>query len=298
MHAEEIQIDREDIVLLLLEANERILGRDYLNGITRLEKLLFLLDRETDFEGIGEFYQFEPHNFGPFSKEVYEAVEFLSACDLVDVREKTYSSVYTNSDEAKLLSEISEGPVSFELGQTDVEVTEKQFALTDDGRKVARIIRDAVRKKRKDDVEQLDAITRRFGSMPLNQLIRYVYRQHPDMTVKSVHPDLLEAPASEVAGSSILDSSRADRCLAWTVSSGVDQPARFVRRSGDMGAPCGLRLRSCRSSGKAEKLHQEYFSNGKVNEVSAAIEARRLIPASGARLRSSALRTGGQTQDT
>src|SRR5262245_61588211 len=102
----DIELDSEDFILLLLEANERLLGKAAISGITRLEKLLFLLQNETDFEGIARFFVFEPHNFGPFSKEVYEAVDLLEGFELIQVREKTYSSLYTRSDEAKLSSEI------------------------------------------------------------------------------------------------------------------------------------------------------------------------------------------------
>ena len=189
MDLEQIQLDREDVVLLILEANERLLRSLTLSGITRLEKLIFLLERETDFEGIGEFFAFEPHNFGPFSKEVYEALEFLDACELIEIREKTYSSPSSDSDELKLLSEISDSGIPLLREEVAVRVTERQFALTDNGRNVARIMREAVRQRRPDDIQQLDGIVRKYASRPLNHLIRYVYRQHPDMTTKSIHPE-------------------------------------------------------------------------------------------------------------
>jgi len=191
MATELIQLDREDVVLLILEANERLLGKKWFSGITRLEKLLFLLDRETDFQGIGEFFRFEPHNFGPFSKEVYEAIEFLSSCDLITERDRSYSSYISGREEAKLLSEISDS--EFPEDGLDEQVTEKQFALTDDGRKVAEMLRDSVERVRKADIIQLDGIVKKYGTRPLQHLIRYVYRQHPDMIVKSIHPEAARA---------------------------------------------------------------------------------------------------------
>lgn len=182
MDAEEIQLDREDVILLLMEANERLLRKPTLNGITRLEKLVFLLEKESSFEGIGSFFPFEPNNFGPFSKEVYEAVEFLEGCELVEVREKTYVSPYAASDEDKLLSEISDDDSG---GLT----SEMRFALTENGRKVARKMREAVARKKQSDVEEVDRIIRKYGTRPLNHLIRYVYRQYPEMTSKSIHPE-------------------------------------------------------------------------------------------------------------
>lgn len=189
METDAIQLDREDVVLLILEASERILGRDWFSGITRLEKLLYLLECETDFEGIGNFFRFEAHNFGPFSKEVYEAIDFLLSCELIDVRDKAFTSVYSSSDEAKLLAETSDVVDMPDEYGSESEVTEKQFQLTPNGRKVAGIMRDAIKRRRPSDVEAIDEIVRKYGTRPLTQLIRYVYRKYPAMTVKSIHPE-------------------------------------------------------------------------------------------------------------
>ena len=185
----DIQLDREDIILLLLDANQRILRNDTINGITRMEKLLFLLERESNFQGVARFFPFEPHHFGPFSKEVYEAIDFLESCRLIDVREKSYSTLYANSDESKLWSEIMESDVPVELQTGDAPVTEKLFSLTDDGRVVAGKLRDAVAARRPSDIQELDDLIRRYGNRPLSHLIRYVYHQYPQMTVKSKHPE-------------------------------------------------------------------------------------------------------------
>lgn len=185
----DIELDAEDVVLLLLEANERLLRKSSLDGITRLEKLIFLLEKETDFEGVGKFFLFEPHNFGPFSKGVYSAVEFLEGCDLIEVREKSYPSVYATSDEVKLLSELLDSDVPDDSALSESQITERQFLLTDDGRTVATKIRDAVIRRRPADVKGLDLVIKKYGHLPLNHLIRYVYRRYPAMTVKSIHPE-------------------------------------------------------------------------------------------------------------
>lgn len=179
----DVQLDGEDIILMIVEANKRIHGRTYLSGITRLEKLVYLLERETDFEGVGRFFPFHAHNFGPFSKEVYEAVDFLEGCNLLEVREKAYGSPYTSADEADLSAEIGDD----EGGQR--EVKEKEFRLTCDGNTVASKLRGAVARRRPEDVDLLDKIVLKYGAWPLRQIIRYVYRQYPKMTVNSIHPE-------------------------------------------------------------------------------------------------------------
>lgn len=192
----DIQIDREDIILLLLEAAERVLGWRSFSGVTRLEKLIFLLDKETDFEHIGGSFVFKPHNFGPFSKEVYEAIDFLEGCDLIEVTNKSYPSYYANFEEVELLEEISESGESSEFKEYQTGATEKVFRLTDDGKKVAQALAGIVTQRNSNAMEQLEAILRRYGGLSLNQLIRYVYRRYPAMAEKSIHPEASKLDAN------------------------------------------------------------------------------------------------------
>ena len=193
----EIQLDREDIILLLLEANEKLLGKYAVGGVTRLEKLLFLLQKETSFEKMDSFYEFTAHNYGPFSKEVYEALDFLEGFELIQVKERVHSSYYTNVGEILLLQAISEEEVSETTTINSEGVTEKLFLLTESGHKVAKKLRQTIEKRRPKDIEELNGIIRRYGKLPLNQLIRYVYHKYPEMTVKSIHPEANKVPAKD-----------------------------------------------------------------------------------------------------
>lgn len=186
---EGFQLDREDIVLLLVEANERLFGRSAFSGITRLEKLIFLLQKETDFRKVGELYEFKPHNFGPFSKEVYEAVDFLESCDLIETRERTYASYYANKEESQLLEELNEGESLESVVGDDAAVVEKVFSLTAAGRTVAIRLRQLIEGLSRNSTQQIDSLVVRYGNLPLSQLIRYVYRRYPETTVKSIHPE-------------------------------------------------------------------------------------------------------------
>ena len=190
----EMQLDPEDIILLLLEANEKLLGKRALAGVTRLEKLLFLLQKETRFERMDSFYEFTAHNYGPFSKEVYEALDFLEGCELIRVKEHVHTSYYASAGEILLLQQISEVEVDEAAAGNAIGATEKIFALTENGHKVAQKLRETIEQRRPKDVEELWAIVRRYGKLPLNQLIRYVYRQYPEMTVKSIHPEANKLP--------------------------------------------------------------------------------------------------------
>ena len=76
--------DALDLVLLLLAApGARLLNE--LDGITRLEKLLYLAERETDVTSkVNEPFKFEPYDYGPYSKDVYEAIEILERMRLIN----------------------------------------------------------------------------------------------------------------------------------------------------------------------------------------------------------------------
>src|SRR5260370_37802062 len=76
----------EDLILLLLHAASSV-GESpgELNGVTRLEKLLFLADKEAD---IGKLvpnpFAFKPYDYGPYSKAIYEAVDLLEEAKLLE----------------------------------------------------------------------------------------------------------------------------------------------------------------------------------------------------------------------
>src|SRR2546425_1962281 len=82
--------NRTNLILALLYAPDGS-GRESapILGVTRLEKLLFLLTKEAGLltnADNEERFSFIPHKFGPFSSEVYDEVDFLEALGLVDSR--------------------------------------------------------------------------------------------------------------------------------------------------------------------------------------------------------------------
>ena len=64
-----------------------------LRGITRLEKLLYLWQQEVPIRRISDDeYEFEPHNFGPFSKDIYDDTSLLSNAGFIAERVEPWSS--------------------------------------------------------------------------------------------------------------------------------------------------------------------------------------------------------------
>ena len=128
-------IDREDVLLLIFDAYERLFHKAAFNGVTRLEKLVFLLAEEAGLKDIGQMFAFRAYKFGPYSKGVYEAADFLQSADLVGVEVKPYYSYYLAEEEKELQRDIE---TDDELEEATPSGHERLFTLTDSGKAVAK----------------------------------------------------------------------------------------------------------------------------------------------------------------
>ncbi|BBH16802.1 hypothetical protein Back2_10890 [Nocardioides baekrokdamisoli] len=169
----------DDAIVLLLGAPGSpgsVPGR--LNGITRLEKLVFLLEKETQApEWLTEEANFEPYNFGPFSAEVYKAVDMLSAAKLVvDSGSKAASDEDTWEQR---------NMIGGELAGDDPYAT-RDFELTDRG---WRYFHALAAELPDGAIEDVAGLKQRFARLPLRQLVRYVYQRYEDYTTKSIIRD-------------------------------------------------------------------------------------------------------------
>ena len=164
-----------DLVLLLLATSTRWeQATNRINGITRLEKLLFLVDKECNYgDALDKTFDFVPYHYGPYSKEVYEAVELLEEAGLIEEQRNFTDSELDRAEELLYSGMATE--ISYE----------RQFILTDDGKSIARYL---FRNR-----PQLEAEIRRikdtYAGLPLQTLIYYVYTKYPDYAVRSVIRD-------------------------------------------------------------------------------------------------------------
>lgn len=161
-----------DLVLLLLNAPTRWPEADgRINGITRLEKLLFLMDREIGSTiRLQQPFEFEAYHYGPYSREVYEAVELLEEAGLL---EEERSLTDSDLDRAE---ELSYSDMATEISY------ERRFRLTDQGRLVASYLGNA----HESISDEISALKDRYSGLSLQNLIYHVYTEYPDYTTKSV----------------------------------------------------------------------------------------------------------------
>ena len=149
------QIDRRtDVVFILFHHAGSI------RGITKLQKLLFLVEEETKFfeeHGDELAFEFTAHKMGPFSKHVYEEVRFLQQLKAIE-------------------TEPMEGE------SDDEELTNKVFHITPKGEKIASELSDRLDDQYDDELREL---VTKYNSMELRELLRYVYRAYPQFTTES-----------------------------------------------------------------------------------------------------------------
>jgi uncharacterized protein len=172
------EFDVDDAIVLLLGADAA--GRNQsgeMKGITRLEKMVFLLKEETEAgKLLTQDPEFVAHNFGPFSKPVYQAVDKLVAAGLL-LDSKRLSN---NSDDSWEASRL--------LGADDVQTdySTRDFKLTDLGREYYSALLEELPKSA---VRQVNDLRARFENWRLRDLIRYVYERYEAYTVNSVIRD-------------------------------------------------------------------------------------------------------------
>jgi hypothetical protein len=166
-----------DVVLALLYARGST-GEvaEPVRGITRLQKLLFLLWKEGSFyEEIPNLYNFKAYDFGPCMDDLYDDLDFAEDIGLLSVDEVPSGNEYEGGDEDAFLQDFGFRWIK--------KSTRRDYSLTPTGCEAAGAIYQALDGTRR---QRLERIKRRFNSMPFFDLLRYVYNKYPAFAKKSV----------------------------------------------------------------------------------------------------------------
>lgn len=169
-----------DVLLVLLYARGKK-AHETIAGITKLEKLVFLLAQETSLgKLIDQNFTYEPYHFGPYSAEVLDNIEALGELGLVRTSAVPSRSYVEESDRYQVGVQVNESDA--DSSEVDQKGNMEVFDLTDDGIKVAEVLFSSLDKQQQQEVSQLKG---RFNSLSLRQLLRYVYKKYPQSTTES-----------------------------------------------------------------------------------------------------------------
>jgi uncharacterized protein YwgA len=180
-------IGRRDLLLLLFAVKSKSDLTEGINGITRLQKYVYLLEKE---EGIlpGENgFEFVPYKAGPYSAKLYDDLEFLENLGLIE-SEVTSDATDEESAEIAFQESLEAGEERFEFKQRQGSDTpdayeERRYRLTPEGLKHVKRILSAPAYA--PFVEGVRKIKSKFGTYSLQDLLYYVYTKYPNMTTES-----------------------------------------------------------------------------------------------------------------
>lgn len=145
-------IKRQLLPLALLHAS----NEQDIDGRTRMQKLVFLIQKEfDDTDGLPGTYTYIPYDYGPFAKKLYDDLDYLKDRGLIKEQKET----------------IEDGKVKY------------HYTLTPKGR-------DQLDQWSDDQVsavlQRAEDIKDRFNSTPLPTLLDYVYTEYPEYAENSV----------------------------------------------------------------------------------------------------------------
>lgn len=157
-----------------------------INGITRFQKLLFLLEREGQLVPEGDGFQFEAWKAGPYSAGLYDDLELL---DNLGYIQSEVSGKITDAEAAEVdLLDFEdlmgdEEEVSDGITPSPDAYEERRFTLTEKGRE--KVI-DLMNREGVDElVHRIRRIKSKYSHYSLSDLLYHVYTKYPDMTTES-----------------------------------------------------------------------------------------------------------------
>ncbi|MDD5094684.1 MAG: hypothetical protein PHV74_09940 [Dehalococcoidia bacterium] len=116
----------------------------------QIQKLLFLIDRNIPEEIGGHHFNFQPYNYGPFDRTLYEVLEELKNEGLVEIVQAH---------------------------------TWHEYKLTDKGQGLSLKLIEGLPARAKDYIRQVSEFVR---ELTFTQLVSAIYKAYPEMRANSV----------------------------------------------------------------------------------------------------------------
>jgi len=170
-----------DLLLVLLFApSHNRKGCEPIEGITRLQKLIFLLNQgkgPNSLVEIAKEYDYKADKMGPYTHSLREDLDALISLGLVGTERLRY-----------LISDDKDDP-DYDVDDPDYKqkvkrkrVESQKFFLTKNGKEAGAELWGNLSSKDRDALKDFKAF---FCSLTLRQLLIFVYDQYPEFAVKS-----------------------------------------------------------------------------------------------------------------
>ena len=174
-----MSITRTMLLLQLLAEPGSKSGDGAVQGITRLQKLLFIAEREAGAKVTqGRDFEFTAYKFGPVSKDLYDDLEKLENLGFIEAQSVAEPSA-VELDEFGLSFEGLMGEETQEAGET---FEEKRYRITNAG---LQWLKERARDFGNEAIAGIRRVKGKYGNLSLSDLLYYVYTRYPEMTSES-----------------------------------------------------------------------------------------------------------------
>lgn len=204
--ADSLLSDRRFAIMLALRAPGATgVENEPVDGITRLQKLMFLLWREHDIVRRLSKIEFQAYAFGPYDAKIYDDVAFLSNVGFLAGSEPRYDEdLFENISRSSASETAVKEALEFELEgvsfdylmagidtQTPDRYTTRRYQLSEKGLREVRTRLEGARDDRNLPalLDAFELVKTRWNRAPLRNLIRYVYTKYPEFAKESVIAD-------------------------------------------------------------------------------------------------------------
>ena len=171
------------LILLLYAAGKSGQVNEPIEGVTRLQKLFFLLQQREYALGelveVARKYEFRPYKMGPFTSQLQTDLDELQSAGIVRVERLKYW----------LRDDSDPQDEAAETGPSQRKVESCQFSLTTDwGEQIAKDLWAGLTLGHREGLSKFKAF---FNSLSLRQLLIFVYERFPKYAVQSTIKDQL-----------------------------------------------------------------------------------------------------------
>ena len=180
-------VSRRNILLMLVGLDAESSG---MGGITRLQKLLFLLEEEEGLKLTDGGYHFDAYKAGPYSPQLYDDLEFLENLGLIEGKVTSEASEPEAAEVDRLsfdhlmgrdVEKSLDGDVDGAASADTYE--ERRFRLTKRGRtRIEELLKSNTVVPVANRIRRVKS---KYGKYSLNDLLYHVYTKYPEMTTES-----------------------------------------------------------------------------------------------------------------
>ena len=172
-------------MLLLLGVGPEGELAEGIGGITRLQKFLYLLEKETGLTPTDNGFDFAAYKAGPYSSKLYDDLEFLENLGFVET-EVAAEATPAEAAEVDLLNFddlMGDGAGDGLDTLAPDAYEERRFRISEEGTNRIRNLLESG--EYQPVIDGIRKIKRKYGNYSLSDLLYYVYTKYPEMTTES-----------------------------------------------------------------------------------------------------------------